>query len=178
MNGSPSVKVALNCRADGSESSEYTQPKEDYRNYPLWLFENSQDVKEIHVPPLQLSDILTLVEDRMSEKSFTYKQQIADLIAKYAQGNTLAAIFAVYEAIQQPDPVELEKRFKNRKLSGNIQEYYQSIWNTVKSNMQIPFVDYKMAGVFAFFNEPINAEKMKEFFPEENISVSSWKNVY
>ena len=126
------------------------QPKEDYRNYPLWLFENSQNVKEIHVPPLQLSDILALVGDRMPEKSFSYKQQIANLIGKYAQGNTLAAIFAVYEAIQQPDPVELERRLKNRKLSGNIQEYYQSIWNTVKSNMQIPFVDYKMAGVFAF----------------------------
>lgn len=153
------------------------QPKEDYRNYPLWLFENSQNVKEIHVPPLQLSDILALVGDRMPEKSFSYKQQIANLIGKYAQGNTLAAIFAVYEAVQQPDPMELERRLKNRKLSGNIQEYYQSIWNTVKSNMQIPFIDYKMAGVFAFFNEPINAEKMKKFFPEENISVSSWKNV-
>lgn len=43
--------------------------------------------------------------------------------------------------------------------------------------MQIPFVDYKLAGVFAFFNEPINATKMREIFPEENISVSGWKNV-
>src|SRR5699024_8289448 len=121
--------------------------------------------------------ILALVGDRVPEKSFSYKQQIANLIGKYAQGNTLAAIFAVYEAIQQPDPVELERRLKNRKLRGNIQEYYQSIWNTVKSNMQIRFVDYKMAGVFDFFNEPSNAEKMNELFPEENISVSSWKNV-
>lgn len=153
------------------------QPKEDYKNYPLWLFEELKNVKEIIVPPLQVSDILTLVEDKMPEKNAVYKQQISNLIGKYAQGNTLAAIFAVHEAMQQSDPVKLEEQLKNRKLSGNIQEYYKSIWDAAKKNMQIPFVDYKMAGVFAFFNEPINAVKMQAFFPEENISVSGWKNV-
>lgn len=153
------------------------QPKEDYKNYPLWLFERSENVKEVVVPPLQEPDILTLVEDKMPEKNSVYKQQIANLIGKYAQGNTLAAIFAVYEAVQHSDPVELEKQLQNRRLSGNIQEYYKSIWDTAKKNMQIPFVDYKMAGAFAFFNEPINAVKMHEFFPEENISVAGWKNV-
>lgn len=153
------------------------QPKEDYKNYPLWLFEELKNVKEIIVPPLQVSDILTLVEDKMPEKNAVNKQQISNLIGKYAQGNTLAAIFAVHEAMQQSDPVKLEEQLKNRKLSGNIQEYYKSIWDAAKKNMQIPFVDYKMAGVFAFFNEPINAVKMQAFFPEENISVSGWKNV-
>ena len=143
------------------------QPKEDYKNYPLWLFEELKNVKEIIVPPLQVSDILTLVEDKMPEKNAVYKQQISNLIGKYAQGNTLAAIFAVHEAIQQSDPVKLEEQFKNRKLSGNIQEYYKSIWDAAKKNMQIPFVDYKMAGVFAFFNEPINAVKMQAFFQKK-----------
>ena len=44
-------------------------------------------------------------------------------------------------------------------------------------NMKVPFVDYKMAGVFAFFNEPINAVKLSEIFPHEHISVSGWNNV-
>ena len=43
--------------------------------------------------------------------------------------------------------------------------------------MKVPFVDYKMAGVFAFFNEPINAVKLSEVFPHEHISVSGWNNV-
>lgn len=153
------------------------QPKEYYKSYPLWIFEESNYVKEIVVPPLQEVDILTLVEEQLLEKTSAYKQQIANLITKYAQGNTLAAIFAVHEAKQQPDPVELEKQLLNRKLSGNIQEYYKSIWNAAKKNMQIPFVDYKLAGVFAFFNEPINAAKLHEFFPQESISISGWKNV-
>lgn len=153
------------------------QPKEDYNNYPLWLFKESKDVKEIVVPSLQPSDILSLVEDKMPEQNTVYKNQISNLIEKYAQGNTLAAIFAVHEAIHQSDPVELEKQLQNRKLSGNIQEYYKSIWDEAKRNMKIPFVDYKMAGVFAFFNEPINAVKMRGFFPNENISESCWKNI-
>ncbi len=153
------------------------QPKEDYKNYPLWLFEKSEWVKEVAVPSLQAADILTLVENKIPEKNSVYKQQIANLIGRYAQGNTLAAIFAVQEAIQHPNPVDFEKQLQNRKLSGNIQEYYKSIWDVAKKNMQIPFADYKMAGVFAFFNEPINAVKLQEFFPEENVSVSGWKNV-
>ena len=153
------------------------QPKEAYKNYPLWLYEKSNNFKEIFVPPLQIDDILGLVKSKFPEKNSIYQQQLAGLIGKYAQGNTLAAIFAVYEAIQHPDPVELEKQLQNRKLGGNIQEYYKSIWDDAKRNMKVPFVDYKMAGVFAFFNEPINAVKLYEIFPREHISVSGWNNV-
>ncbi|WP_251392372.1 hypothetical protein [Mediterraneibacter agrestimuris] len=153
------------------------QPKEAYKNYPLWLYEKSDNLKEIFVPPLQIDDILELVKSKFPEKTLIYQQQLTGLIDKYAQGNTLAAIFAVHEAIHHPDPVELEKQLQNRKLGGNIQEYYKTIWDDAKRNMKVPFVDYKMAGVFAFFNEPINAVKLSEIFPHEHISVSGWNNV-
>ena len=153
------------------------QPKEAYKNYPLWLYEKSDNLKEVFVPPLQIDDILELVKSKFPEKTLIYQQQLTGLIDKYAQGNTLAAIFAVHEAIQHPDPVELEKQLQNRKLGGNIQEYYKTIWDDAKRNMKVPFVDYKMAGVFAFFNEPINAVKLSEIFPHEHISVSGWNNV-
>ena len=75
------------------------------------------------------------------------------------------------------DPLILEERLKYRKLSGNIQEYYRTIWEDTKKEMQIPFVDYKMAGVFAFFNEPISAKKLSSIFKDEGISNSSWNNI-
>lgn len=153
------------------------QPKEAYRDYPLWLYEKSDNLKEISVTPLQIDDILILVNNKFPEKDLIYQQQLTRLIDKYARGNTLAAVFAVHEAIQHPDLVELERQLQNRKLGGNIQEYYKTIWDEAKRNMKIPFVDYKMAGVFAFFNEPINAVKLFEIFPNENISISGWKNV-
>lgn len=66
--------------------------------------------------------------------------------------------------MQQSDPVKLEEQLKNRKLSGNIQEYYKFIWDAAKKNMQIPFVDYKMAGVFAFLMNLLMQQKCRRFF--------------
>lgn len=52
---------------------------------------------------------------------------ITDIVEKYAEKNTLAAIFAVYEASQCADAMKLERKLSDRKLSGNIEEYYSNI---------------------------------------------------
>ena len=149
------------------------QPKEDYRNYPEWLFNNEMGyVKEIHVPSILKSDIYSLVENKFPEMDNVFKNQLTNVVCRYADGNTLSAIFAVHEATQCNDIVALEQRLTDRKLSGNIQEYYKAIWDSAKAKFQIPFVDYKMAGVFAFFNEPLNEYKLQKIFSEEGISDS------
>lgn len=154
------------------------QPKEDYRNYPEWLFNNEMGyVKEIHVPSILKSDIYSLVENKFPKMDNVFKNQLTNVVCRYADGNTLSAIFAVHEATQCNDIVALEQRLTDRKLSGNIQEYYKAIWDSAKAKFQIPFVDYKMAGVFAFFNEPLNEYKLQKIFSEEGISISVWRNV-
>ena len=153
------------------------QPKENYDDYPSWLFSNRDDVEEIGVPGLQSEDILSLVCSEFQDIPELTQRQLSDLIAKYAQGNTLAAIFAVHEARQQPNARELEQRFIERKLSGNIEEYYRIIWSDAVKKIGIPFVDYKIAGVMAFFNEPVNENKLCEMFSKERISASNWRNV-
>lgn len=153
------------------------QPKEDYRNYPDWLYEDSQNIKEYVVPDIQPSDVEKLVNERCNNYNPHNKIIVSNIISRYAGGNTLAAIFAVHEALNCSDPLLLEERLKSRKLSGNIQEYYRTIWEDTKKKMQIPFVDYKMAGVFAFFNEPISAKKLNLIFKDEGISCSSWNNI-
>ena len=43
------------------------------------------------------------------------------------------------------------RKLSDRKLSGNIEEYYFNIWNDAVGTLkQYDFVDYKLAGVFAF----------------------------
>ena len=153
------------------------QPKANYHNYPDWLFSDTANVIEIDVPSLLFEDIQSLVDERSTEESQEYKQQLSKLISKYAEGNTLAAIFAVHEASLEPVLFKLEKNLKDRKLSGNIHEYYRTIWNSAISRIQTYFVDYKVAGVFAFFNEPVNENKLYSIFPEERFSVSDWRNV-
>jgi len=153
------------------------QPKANYHNYPDWLFSDNSNVIEIDVPSLLIEDIQSLVDARFAEESTDYKQQLSELISKYAEGNTLAAIFAVHEAILEPVLFELEKNLKDRKLSGNIHEYYRTIWNSAIGRIQTYYVDYKVAGVFAFFNEPVNENKLHSIFPIERFSVSDWRNV-
>ena len=153
------------------------QPKEDYSDYPDWLNTDSDIVKEYIVPDIQSSDIEKLVEEKCKNFDASNRKIVSNIICKYAGGNTLAAIFAVHEALNSQDPSSFEEKLKARKLSGNIQEYYHTIWEDVKRKMQVPFVDYKMAGVFAFFNEPISASKLSVIFKKEGISVSSWNNI-
>jgi hypothetical protein len=153
------------------------QPKEDYLDYPDWLYQASDIVKEYIVPDIQSSDIKNLVEEKCRNFDASNRRIVSDIICRYAGGNTLAAIFAVHEALNSQNPSLFEEKLKARKLGGNIQEYYHYIWETVKRKMQVQFVDYKMAGVFAFFNEPISASKLSMIFKEEGISVSSWNNI-
>ena len=40
--------------------------------------------------------------------------------------------------MQQPNPVKFEEQLKNRKLSGNIHEYYKSIWDEAKMQAFLP----------------------------------------
>ena len=153
------------------------QPKEDYKNYPDWLYTGSKQIKEYLVPNIQPSDIEELVNERCTNYSSSNKKIVTNIVCNYAGGNTLAAIFAVHEALSCDNPASLDARLKSRKLSGNIQEYYRTIWEDTKKKMQIPFVDYKMAGIFAFFNEPVSGKNLSLIFKEEGISSSSWNNV-
>ena len=153
------------------------QPKENYKQYPSWLYEDKGKAIEINIPGITLEDIRLLVDNQFGDTDAQYKQQLSALISIYAEGNTLAAVFATYEATKYPELAELESQLKNRNLSGNIKNYYETIWNNAIEKINYPFVDYKIAGVCAFFNEPINENKLSSIFASERISVSDWKNV-
>ncbi len=152
------------------------QPKDKY-NYPIWLYQSLPSVKEYCVPSIQPSDVVSLVNDKCSHLDEQVRLVFSNIIYKYAEGNTLAAVFACHEALTCKEPVEFEKKLQSRKLSGNIQDYYLSIWNNAKKQMGIPFVDYKMAGTFAFLNEHIDGKKLNEIYSQEPISVSMWNCV-
>lgn len=153
------------------------QPREDYPKYPLWLREPSAVIREYIMPDIQPDDIQSLVEKKCSQMSENSRRLVSEIVCKYAQGNTLSAIFAIHEATRATDPVTLENQLQARRLSGNIQEYYRAIWEEAKRNLGAAFVDYKVAGAFAFFNEPLSADKLKLIFPEEPISKANWNNI-
>lgn len=154
------------------------QPQESYPNYPLWLKNNDDNVKRIDVPGIEREDILSLVIQKISDTRSSEYDAITDIVEKYAEKNTLAAIFAVYEASQCADAMKLERKLLGRKLSGNIEEYYSNIWNDAVGTLkQYDFVDYKLAGVFAFLNERVDGQMLAEIFNELDIPVIAWNNV-
>ena len=154
------------------------QPQESYPNYPLWLKRKDDNVKRLDVPGIERGDILSLVTQKISDTRSSEYNAIADIVEKYAEKNTLAAIFAVYEASQCTDAIKLERKLSDRKLSGNIEEYYSNIWNDAVGTLKhYDFVDYKLAGVFAFLNERIDWSMLAEIFNELVISVIDWNNV-
>lgn len=122
-------------------------------------------------------DVQSLIDAKFFENDLVDRKQLCELISKYAQGNTLAVIFSVHEAMQEPELYKLEKKLKERKLSGNIHEYYRVIWKNAIERIQSLFVEYKVAGVFAFINEPINGKKLFNLFPQERLTESDWRNV-
>ena len=154
------------------------QPQESYPNYPLWLKRKDDNVKRLDVPGIERGDILSLVTQKISDTRRSEYNAITDIVEKYSEKNTLAAIFAVYEASQCADAMELERKLSDRKLSGNIEEYYSNIWNDAVSTLkQYDFVDYKLAGVFAFLNERVDGQMLAEIFNELDIPVVAWNNV-
>lgn len=154
------------------------QPQESYQNYPLWLKRKDDNIKRLDVPGIERRDILSLVTQKISDTRSSEYNVITDIIEKYAEKNTLASIFAVYEASQCADAMKLERKLSDRKLSGNIEEYYSNIWNDAVGTLkQYDFVDYKLAGVFAFLNERVDGLMLAEIFNELDIPVVAWNNV-
>lgn len=154
------------------------QPQESYLNYPLWLKRKDNNVKRLDVPRIERGDILSLVTQNISGSRNSEYNAITDIVEKYSENNTLAAIFAIYEASQCADVMELERKLSDRQLSGNIEEYYSAIWNNAVGTLkQFDFVDYKLAGVFAFLNERVDGKMLAEIFSELAIPVGVWNNV-
>ena len=155
------------------------QPKENYSNYPMWIYDGcNDDICEIKVPSIQRQDIKGLVYEHFHEQhDNNYIDRLTELIDRYSGGNTLAAIFAVHEALKCQTLTELEQIFINRKLSGNINDYYNSIWAAAINEINIPYIAYRIAGALAFFNEPIDGKILSTIYECEKISISNWSNI-
>lgn len=61
--------------------------------------EKNDSVKRLDVPGIERGDILSLVTQKISDTRSSEYNVITDIVEKYAEKNTLAAIFAVYEQV-------------------------------------------------------------------------------
>lgn len=156
------------------------QPIEAYTDYPKWLKNNENFISYFDVPFIQESDILSLIQTQkemiISEEDYYI---LAKLIYEFSQGNTLSAIFAVYEAKDNLNINDVKKKLIERKLSGNITEYYNTIWGSAIRNAKqyFPFIEYRLAGCFSLLSERINSDILQKIFYDSGISKLDWNNI-
>lgn len=154
------------------------QPEASYPNYPNWLKRTNKYVEKIFVPGITREDIKALVLSKVSDSRQAEYDAITDVVVTYCKGNTLSAIFAVYEACFAENVVDFEQNIKNRQLSCDIEQYYQYIWDNVVTKLsRYGFMDYRLAGVFALLNERVDENTLTAIFDDISLPPSEWKNI-
>lgn len=155
------------------------QPAEAYDKYPYWLKDQTHDIALWNVEGIKREDIASLLsstENCLPKDQFDAAVRFIDTIA---DGNTLAAIFAVHEAIDCQSVQELQEKLKKRQLTSGISAYYDRIWTSALEPLKriFPFIGYRISGCFSLTSERVTGQALSKIFPEMEVTESEWTNV-
>ncbi|MGG0412259.1 ATP-binding protein [Peribacillus simplex] len=155
------------------------QPLEAYEKYPRWLKEKSDTISFWNVEGINTEDITSLLSSTINNIPDDEFDAAVRYIESIAEGNTLAAIFAVNETQDCISVQELQLRLENRKLTSGISTYYDSIWTSAIEPFKgaYPFVGYRLAGCLSLISERITGEMLSKIFLEMSIPETEWTNV-
>lgn len=153
------------------------QPIHEYQSYPDWLCD--EKVFKVDVPQLEEEDIKQLYNSITTNISTEYSDIAIKLIRESAKGNTLSAIFAMYEAKRCDNIDQLEECLKRKRLSSGINSYYEYIWKSALDNIPGNFfyVDGIVAGVLSLINKKINPEVINDIYGDASINGNAWKKI-
>ncbi len=153
------------------------QPIHEYKSYPDWL--SDEKVLKVDVPQLDEEDIRQLYNNINTNISVEYSNVAIKVIKESAKGNTLSAIFAIYEAKYCDNIGQLEECLNNKKLSSGINAYYEYIWKSALENIPSNFfyVDGIVAGVLSLINKRINTGVISDIYGDSSINENAWKRI-
>lgn len=110
------------------------QPTTLYQDqYPRWL-STSTEIERISMPKLDISDIKQLIEARAVQFVST-ADELAQLIYQRTEGNNLSTVFAVEEIRQLNCLDDVVAKMQQRRIGGDIQQYYNHIWAHMKAEL-------------------------------------------
>lgn len=146
------------------------QPKEGYPTYPAWLLTQNPGIDEIIIPSLETEDIECLLQSR-SGLCQTEIDAVAAEIMALTSGNTLSVVYGVSLVAQCKDGQSALETLSKSGLSGNIEEYYASIWKNAElatrknaENLQCPLEILACAA--HLFDGLLDPKAISESFPE------------
>jgi len=155
------------------------QPSEAYDKYPIWIKGRTENVTHRTVEGGKREDIESLLSAKAAQFPDEEREAAVRLIDSIAQGNTLAAIFAVHEADYCENIGELKERLDNRQLTYGLYAYYDQIWSAALKPLQgaFPFIGDRIAGCFSLSNERITGQALSQILPEMQIHASVWTDI-
>ncbi|GLX68420.1 hypothetical protein [Paenibacillus glycanilyticus] len=153
------------------------QPTEAYTKYPFWLRQQTDGVLHRNVEGIQEEDISQLIKAECELLPADQVDTTIRLIQEVAQGNTLAAIFAVEEAKVFRNVEELYERLESRKLSNGVSAYYENIWSAAidRLDRRFTFFGYRLAGCMSLINERVTGHDLTAIFTDlHNVTSHDW----
>ncbi|WP_046180959.1 ATP-binding protein [Domibacillus tundrae] len=153
------------------------QPAEAYEKYPFWLKERSPDVSYWSVEGIQEEDISRLLAAEVQSLPAEQFEATVRLVNDVAQGNTLAAIFAIEEAKAISNIDDLQAKLANKRLKDGISAYYEKIWSAAVTLLdeRYPFSGQRLAGCLSLIKERTTGQDLAKIFSGTlDISPSNW----
>lgn len=155
------------------------QPLEYYDLYPDWLHDTDA-VLHYDVPNITTNDVVQLLQQHHISLTDCSSERTAEIIIEKIAGNTLSAVFAVYECKNISTIEELIERLECSALSSGIQSYYEYIWKESKKSIppQVWYIDTQIATMLSVYTARITAEEMALIFPELQLPPVAWDRIF
>lgn len=154
------------------------QPYSNNPEYPVWLDGNDVIIKE--VPALECDDIKQLLTDGNISFGDATIEEIAEYIRSVTKGNTLAVMYAVYDAKGHVSICNYEKYITDRQLANGIDAYYDYIWQSAMDKWDDSYkhVEIVLSGAMTLLNRGITIKLLlallKEFTTITDILLVRW----
>jgi hypothetical protein len=152
------------------------QPPEAWPQYPFWLRDPQGCFLRRNAPRISDEDVASLVDARCP-KELKSHVVVTRLVSDAANGDTLAAVFAVEESRLATSPDELRERLAQRQLHSGVRAYYAQIWDTLAARLgtEHPFDALRLGAVLALYDQRVSATMLAKLFAERNVLLDDWQ---
>lgn len=155
------------------------QPLKYYDLYPDWL-SDEKAIIHLEVPDIEKEDIVQLLTEKQIALKNCTNNRIAEIIINSVKGNTLSAVFAVYECTNLTELKDLEERLEKVPFSSGIQAYYEYIWKETKKHIpdKYWYLDIKIATILSMYTKRITTQDVMMIFQKISLPEIVWDRVF
>ncbi|EKO68322.1 ATP-binding protein [Leptospira interrogans] len=144
-----------------------------YDQYPSWLRDSHNKVKNINVPNITKDEISQLIDPRFSGN----EDWLANEIYQITNGNTLSVIYAIETIKRSKDANKAIAKLNINCLKDGLSSYYEAIWkNTIeKFKNQQPSLPHFLSSIFSLTSSQLKLEHFQTLIHESNNSIYDWR---